>query len=185
MFGYFFTEKQTVTLALNNANSAGADLFFKYYTYAAEWIVIVLPLLLGVILKKFDFFIAVVIVFILEALIVNGLKNFVFQNTPRPVVEFDSQLHHISGVVLHQWQSFPSGHTAASVLGFGLLAQLFSNKYIQVSFVVLALLIGYSRMYLGLHFLRDVCGGMSISLMLLWFFPYLQNIIANKLTHKK
>lgn len=63
--------------------------------------------------------------------------------------------------------SFPSGHAIASMVVFGLLAYLFTmiaterrlrRWAILVCSVIIAL-IGFSRLYLGVHYLSDVIGG--------------------------
>jgi membrane-associated phospholipid phosphatase len=41
------------------------------------------------------------------------------------------------------------------------------SKWIQVFAALGAILVGYSRMYLGQHYLRDVLGGEAIALLLL------------------
>jgi undecaprenyl-diphosphatase len=69
-------------------------------------------------------------------------------------------LHHLSF-------SFPSGHAMGSTVGYGMLAYLLllacRGRTVRVMVIVLAtmliLLIGISRLYLGVHYLTDVLGG--------------------------
>ena len=66
--------------------------------------------------------------------------------------------------------SFPSGHTMAATIGYGMLAYMLAThwrprrvqrRYIILSAAVLALLVGVSRIYLGVHFPTDVLGGFA------------------------
>ncbi|MBQ7364249.1 MAG: phosphatase PAP2 family protein [Clostridia bacterium] len=56
--------------------------------------------------------------------------------------------------------SFPSGHTSASFAAA--LALFRENKRLGTPAVILAALIGYSRLYFYLHFFTDVLGGTLI-----------------------
>jgi len=68
--------------------------------------------------------------------------------------------------------SFPSGHAMASMVFYGLCAYLLirsSHRWrdrvlIVVSAIALVVVIGYSRIYLGLHYPSDVLGGYSAGL---------------------
>lgn len=86
------------------------------------------------------------------------LKN-IFQRT-RP--EFSNPF-----LVETTW-SFPSGHAMGSLIAYGMLAYLlvlFLERHwdwlIIAGAVTLVLLIGFSRMYLGVHFFSDVVAGFS------------------------
>src|SRR6202035_2903479 len=69
--------------------------------------------------------------------------------------------------------SFPSGHAAGSTVFYGLLAYLVAREArswgLRVLAVVAAavtlLLIGFSRVYLGVHYLSDVLGGYAAGLV--------------------
>jgi undecaprenyl-diphosphatase len=70
---------------------------------------------------------------------------------------------------------FPSGHAATAVVLYGLIAYLLmpylpSRGWRVFAFLVaglLALLIGYSRIYMGNHFPTDVIAGYAVGLA--WF----------------
>lgn len=74
--------------------------------------------------------------------------------------------------------SFPSGHSMVSLAFYGYLIYLvykyIKNKYIKWSIIsllsILILLIGVSRIYLGVHYTSDVIGGflMSFSYLVLY-----------------
>ncbi len=59
--------------------------------------------------------------------------------------------------------SFPSGHTASSVAVAYVLCT-YIKRY-RVYFISLAALIGFSRIYLYVHYFSDVMGGVVVGLM--------------------
>ena len=63
--------------------------------------------------------------------------------------------------------SFPSGHTQSAVGMFGSLAFTEHKKWQRWLFIVLAALVGISRMYIGVHTPADVLVGAAISVALL------------------
>lgn len=72
--------------------------------------------------------------------------------------------------------SFPSGHSLTAMAFYGFIIYLIykSNlKYKKVYIILLSiviLLIGLSRVYLGVHFITDVLGGFTFSLFYLIMF---------------
>ena len=62
--------------------------------------------------------------------------------------------------------SFPSGHTQTSVGTFGSIAASAKNRIVQVIYITLAVLVGFSRMYLGVHTPADVLVGAVMALAL-------------------
>lgn len=64
--------------------------------------------------------------------------------------------------------SFPSGHTQNSVGTFGSIAYGFKQKWLRITCIVLAILVPFSRMYLGVHTPLDV--GVSIGIALILIF---------------
>ena len=64
--------------------------------------------------------------------------------------------------------SFPSGHTQTAVGCYGALAVCRKEKWVRIISVILALLIPFTRMYLGVHTPLDV--GVSILVALILIF---------------
>ena len=62
--------------------------------------------------------------------------------------------------------SFPSGHTLISVGTYGGMAAWFKQKGIRILGIVLAVLIPFSRMYLGVHTPLDIVLGTLLALAL-------------------
>ena len=85
------------------------------------------------------------------------LKPLFHRGRPETAWEF---IHHPS------W-SFPSGHAMSSLVGYGFLAMLLlerrSDRPARIAIVAVAVVLiaitGFSRLYLGVHYLSDVVGG--------------------------
>jgi undecaprenyl-diphosphatase len=79
---------------------------------------------------------------------------------PRPMYSVEFGVHSAS---------FPSGHSMAAFIGYGLLAYLLMQHFRSAhhrrlaTFVALGivLLIGFTRLYLDVHYLSDVVGGFA------------------------
>ncbi len=65
---------------------------------------------------------------------------------------------------------FPSGHTSVAVTVWGALALMFRKKWLTYLSIALIVLIPFSRIYLGVHFLADVIGGYVLGGLILWIF---------------
>lgn len=66
--------------------------------------------------------------------------------------------------------SFPSGHTTMAVGTFGSLAATEKRKWLMTCFIAIAALVGFSRMYVGVHTPADVLVGALTSLVLIFAF---------------
>lgn len=66
--------------------------------------------------------------------------------------------------------SFPSGHTTMAVGTFGALAATEKRKWLLAIFVAVAALVGFSRMYVGVHTPADVLVGALTSVLLIVAF---------------
>src|SRR4030042_1908379 len=62
---------------------------------------------------------------------------------------------------------FPSGHAQGSITFWGTLALMERNWTVTAAALLMIILVPFSRLYLGVHFLGDVIGGLIIGLFCL------------------
>lgn len=109
--------------------------------------------------KKTGLLIGINLVFVT---VLNQILKFILQR-PRPT-EFR--------IIDETGYSFPSGHSMVSMAFYGFLIYLIyknvKNKYLKISLIIilslLIVMIGISRIYLGVHYTSDVCAGFLISI---------------------
>ena len=82
----------------------------------------------------------------------------------RPNVQTESQWN--GPKFSARYHAFPSGHTAASTAFFATLA--FASWRIGAGFLVIPLLIAFSRMYVAAHYLSDVVAASIIGVVCAW-----------------
>ena len=80
---------------------------------------------------------------------------------PRP---YDTYPDLINNKVDESSYSFPSGHTSAAFATATSLSLAFPKWYVIAPSFLYAGAVGYSRMYLGVHYPSDVLGGMVIGM---------------------
>ena len=174
--------KFEIHIAINKLNNSFFDSFFKYITYLGEGIFLIFIVILFLFIK-FKNSLILTISGLNVLAIVMVLKKILFKYQYRPftyyryIYKIDNKgeynMHFVDGVSLHDFQSFPSGHTSTAFTVFFALALFSKNKILKFVFFVLALLVGYSRMYLSQHFLADVLGGAvigTITVALTYYF---------------
>ena len=119
------------------------------------WIVLALVML--IIPKTRKIGLTVTVALIIDVLLCNVfLKPLI--GRPRPFTYNDYNLL----IKIPSGFSFPSGHTAVSFSAA--FALLFSKSKIFVPALILAIIIGFSRMYLHVHFPTDILAGIVVGL---------------------
>lgn len=123
--------------------------------------------------KKYGLFLSIDLVLITIIQII--LKNIFTRSRPLDI-----------GLIKEKGYSFPSGHSLTSMAFYGLIIYLIYNsklksqeKIIYITlFSIFILIVGLSRIYLGVHFFTDVVGGFTFSICFLIIYT---SIIKDKL----
>lgn len=149
---------------LSGLRTPALDLFFQLVTYAAQelFVVAVICWLFWCADKALAYRLG--LAYFLSALAVQGLK--ITMRIPRPWVldpGFEPVASAVPGATGY---SFPSGHTQSGTAFFTVLA--FSCRRLPLRLLCAGafLLIGLSRMYLGVHTPADVLVSMALTLLL-------------------
>ena len=76
--------------------------------------------------------------------------------------------------------SFPSGHTQCATSLYGGIARSSKRRAVQIGFAALALLVGFSRMYLGVHTPKDVLVSLAVGAIVLFaLYPLIERTRTN------
>lgn len=158
------------------------DSFWVFVTSLADkgwfWI------LLAVILLFFKKTRAVGVTALLALILNHVLTNMILKDLfgrPRPYTvneELVTLIKHLSSY------SFPSGHTSSSFAAAFALFFMVPKKY-GIPALVLAAMIGFSRMYVGVHYPTDVLGGITVGFLSAVVAYYLVQMINRKLGERK
>lgn len=164
----YWKGNHALSFAINQYHFPFLDFFFLTLTWFASVGVICTPLLLliyhtAIHKSNLNYLIAAILCFLGLWLTMWLCKTHIFGPLPRPVHYFP-QLHRAWNIELNTRFSFPSGHSAAAFLGCGILSIFEKGKFWQLFCLFAAVLMAYSRIYLGQHFLLDTCAGAAIGL---------------------
>ena len=111
------------------------------------------------------------------------IKNVFLRRRPyfdNPTIKCLKPVHSDADImdIAAQGFSFPSGHAMNSAIMYGSLAKYKKgNKILMALAVILPLLIGLSRVIIGVHYPTDVLVGWGVGVIVLFLFSYLQKKI--------
>lgn len=155
--------KGEVHLFINRFHANIFDHFFFYATFLGDGITVVVIVLL-LCLVKYKYALLTGLSNIASSLITQSLKHTIFSEVDRPRKYFEgvADLNLVPWVENYVHNSFPSGHTTAAFTTYFCLALVSKNKWVKASMFLVAMTIGFSRVYLSQHFISDVYAGSVI-----------------------
>ncbi|WP_439698959.1 phosphatase PAP2 family protein [Mucilaginibacter sp. AW1-7] len=168
--------REQIFFVVNGWNSPWADYIEPYMTDLGDGLTAV-TLSLVFLLFSYRKFLLLASSYLLTGFVAQVIKYFA--DAPRPSLYFKDQwapVHTVKGVEILTYNSFPSGHTTSAFSAAVVLAYLATKKGWGIPALLIAILIGYSRMYLTEHFFEDVIGGSAIGVIVtvLWI-TWLEN----------
>ncbi len=105
----------------------------------------------------------------LTSSILNPFLKSIFRfDRPIGVEGIESQRVHTAG-----GSSFPSGHTQGATSFWLGIMLYFRKRSVWILGIVMSLLVAFSRLYLGVHWLTDILGGMFFAILWVLFVTYL------------
>ena len=159
--------KEESFFLVNSYNNFIADTFFKLLTHLGDGLLFVL-IILVLAFYRYRLALLGLVIFLGSSLIAQLLKLTFFDDVLRPVGHFRGNLdniHFVEGVTRHVKNSFPSGHTTTAFALAIFIVLAFNMKRSSWLMAIVAILVGYSRVYLAVHFPVDVYFGSIIGII--------------------
>jgi membrane-associated phospholipid phosphatase len=153
--------------------SPALDIAFRSITFLGneEFYLLILPLLYWCIEARLGFRLG--LLFFASGYLNLALKELLAQ--PRP-----ADLEPGINLIKETGYGLPSGHAQSAVVMWGLLAYSGRKRWLWAPAAAMMLLIGFSRVYLGVHFPTDVLGGWLIGAVLLGAAVLLLRLTAGR-----
>ena len=171
--------------ALKSVNSnrfESLDPFFLLITNTSSMLCVIITcliLLAGSLMKKRALVLKgwqLLVTFLTSFVFIKTLKYLIGRDRPFITYDFLDKLAHAESM------SFPSGHTFEAFAFATAVVLQFKNPWLKYVIFLWAVLVGLSRMVLGMHYLSDVLGGLIFGILSGYFVHvlYRKNIMAAK-----
>lgn len=179
----FFADAFLVLSGISSSFDSAISLFFSVHNNmiltnifkiisficSPKFMIVLNVLLFIFIIIKKKYKLSIIVLSSISSVIINNLVKIIVRRERPDYLR----------MVVEKSYSFPSGHAMISVLFFGSIIYLV-NKYnlkhkklITFSLSTFILLVGISRIYLGVHYLTDVVGGYLLGIVVLFFIIHI------------
>jgi membrane-associated phospholipid phosphatase len=172
-----FNFEISITLFLQNLGAWLATPFQAISFLATEeFFIMILPLIYW----SIDALLGLRMAFML---VISGSFNNYFKmlfHSPRPFW-YDARVKSYS---METGFGLPSGHSQNAASQFGIMAATLRKKGFTIAVLIVIFLVGLSRLFLGMHFLRDVLAGWLLGGLFVWLYMHFEKPISHWLAAK-
>jgi membrane-associated phospholipid phosphatase len=158
---------------LNTVHTLYLDTFFQNYTLLGDGVFSIAVFLILLLAERTALAMQVITGYLFSGIISQVLKRTIQAPRPHAIISNAEYPYFIDGITHTGMTSFPSGHTTSVFVLATLLALNTRDKRISLIYLITAIITGYSRIYLGQHFLADVVAGALIgvlsALVIYWY----------------
>lgn len=161
-----YTRSQ-IYFAVNGIHTNFLDSIEPYVTYIGDGITVIIIAAVLLLFCSYRASFLLITSYAVTALTAQLLK-YSF-DMPRPKAYFADQLdriHFVKGLYILSVHSFPSGHTVTAFSAGVVVTYLAKDKRWGILLLLIAIMVGYSRMYLSQHFFEDVTVGSVVGVLI-------------------
>ena len=154
-------------------SSSVLDQALPWLTHLGSYIaVVVFILVIWILTKQRKILLRLLLLYGIQSGVLHGLKYLIHRQRPLVFLKMASKFSEGPGEILNP--SFPSGHTVYAFMMATLLSFWFPRY--RIIFYIAAGFIGWTRIYLGLHYPTDVIAGAllgyGITKVFSYYFPF-------------
>jgi undecaprenyl-diphosphatase len=179
---------QRLFLLINSRNSG----FWDFVMFSISRIVVWIPLYLAILIALGRLYrkkLLVILLFIIIAITLSDQISVFLKNSferPRPchAVELEDIVHLVKGHCGGKF-GFVSSHAANSFNIALLSLLLIRRRWFSVTIIIWAAVVGYSRIYLGVHYPGDILCGSLLGALIGWGIYNLYKLTDRKLLEKR
>jgi undecaprenyl-diphosphatase len=179
---------QKLFLFLNSINSPFYDQVMYTLTGKLIWIPLYLSIIVFLAFKYKRKFLILLIFIIVAAILADQtsviIKNLTQRLRPCHEPELKGLVHMIKGECGGMY-SFVSSHASNSFDVALISLLLIKRRWYSISIIIWALVVGYTRIYLGVHYPGDVICGSLLGAVIGWSVISLYELADNKILKKR
>ena len=175
--GLFFllaVGKASAFVDLNPYHRTTLDTIFSWITFLGDGVFTLIVFVILLLKRKWSWATQIIAAFLISGLLAQIFKRLFSEPRPKTFFQTGVYPYFIDKVTRIGFASFPSGHTT-TIFALATLLAIFSKDWrTRTACLIGAVVVGYSRIYLGQHFLGDVlmgsCIGTATAVLIHWLF---------------